>query len=415
MQRVLLLIPSTSYRARDYLDAARRLGVEMVVGSNHRQALDAYSGGRSLALAFTPIGEGVARILEYARQYPLRAVIGTDDETAVLAAVASKVLRLPHNDPESVATARDKHRFRQAMARGGVRSPWFRRISPGEDIEEIARSSRYPCVLKPLNLSASRGVIRADDAAGFIAASGRIRRILGNANGPAHAPGGDSILVEAFIPGREVALEGLLERGRLRMLALFDKPDPLDGPYFEETIYITPSRLPEARQREIAAEVGRAARALGLREGPVHAELRVDESGVWMVELATRTIGGLCSRVLRFAPGVTLEELVLRHALAQPTEDLARCANAAGVMMIPIPRAGRLRGVAGLDAARSVPAIDGVTISVATGDWLVPLPEGDRYLGFIFATADAPADVETALRRAHQKLEIDIESAAACA
>jgi biotin carboxylase len=413
VQRVLLLIPSTSYRARDYLDAARRLDVEIVVGSDHRQALEKFSGGRSLALEFTPIGEGVARILEYARRFPLRAIIGTDDETAVLAAAASKVLRLPHNDPESVAIARDKHRFRQAMARGGVRSPWFRRISLDEDLEATARSISYPCVLKPLNLSASRGVIRADDAAGFVAASRRIRNILGTTNAAAHAKPGDSILVEAFIPGREVALEGLLERARLRTLALFDKPDPLDGPYFEETIYVTPSRLPEVRQREITAEVDRAACALGLREGPVHAELRVNDAGVWMLELAARTIGGLCSRVLRFAPGVTLEELVLRHALAQPTDHLTRHGDAAGVMMIPIPHAGRLRAVAGLDAARSIPAIDDVIISVTIDDWLVALPEGDRYLGFIFATGDSPAEVEGALRRAHRQLAFDIERAAA--
>ena len=408
MPRALLLIPSTSYRARDYLEAARRLDIEIVVGSDHSQALEAFSAGRSLALEFSPIGEGVARILEYAHRFPLRAIIGTDDETAVLAAAASKVLRLPHNDPESVVLTRDKHRFRQAMARAGVRSPWFRRIALDEDIEATARSISYPCVLKPLNLSASRGVIRADDEAGFVAASRRIRGILRDANSPDRASPGHSILVEAFIPGQEVALEGLLERGRLRPLALFDKPDPLDGPYFEETLYVTPSRLPQDLQREITTEVARAASALGLSEGPVHAELRVNDGGVWMIEMAARTIGGLCSRVLRFALGVTLEELVLRHALAQPTDDLTRNGDAAGVMMIPIPRAGRLRSIGGLDAARSVSAIDDVIISVAIDDWLVPLPEGDRYLGFIFATAVTPADVEKALRRAHQLLVFDI-------
>lgn len=390
------------------MDAARRLGIKAVVASDHRQALQPFSGGHSFTLEFSPIGEGVARILEYARQFPLRAVIGTDDETALLAAAASKVLRLPHNDPESVAITRDKHRFRQALARAGVRCPWFRRIALDQEPEAAAASISYPCVLKPLNLSASRGVIRADDAAGFVAAFGRIRRILHAGNQPDYANPGNAILVEAFIPGREVALEGLLERGRLRPLALFDKPDPLDGPYFEETIYVTPSRLPEASQREIAAEVGRAANALGLREGPVHAELRINDAGIWMVEMAARTIGGLCPRMLRFAPGVTLEELVLRHALALPTDDLVRHGDAAGVMMIPIPRAGRLRAISGIDAARAIAAIDDVIISVAIDDRLVPLPEGDRYLGFIFASAGAPAAVEAALRHAHERLVFDI-------
>lgn len=391
------------------MEAARRLDIEVVVGSNHQPFLTESWGRHTLSLAFSPLGEGVARILEYSHRFALQAIIGTDDETALLAAAASRVLRLLHNDPQSVAITRDKYRFRQVLAQSGLRSPWFRRISPDEDLDAAARSSGYPCVLKPLELSASRGVIRVDDAAGFVAASRRIRRILRGAHGRVDERTVDAILVEAFIPGREVALEGLLERGHLRTLALFDKPDRLDGPYFEETIYVTPSRLPEARQREISAELDRAARAIGLREGPVHAELRINDAGAWMIEMAARTIGGLCSRGFRFARGVTLEELVLRHALGLPTADLTRAEAAAGVMMIPVPRAGRLRGVAGLDAARSVSAIDEVIISAAIGDWLLPLPEGDRYLGFIFASADAPSEVEAALRQAHQRLSFCIE------
>ena len=411
MERVLLLIPSTSYRARSYLEAARRLGIELVIGSDHRQVLDGASGGRALAIEFSPVGEGVSQILDYAHRFPLNAIIGTDDDTAVLAAAAAKALRLPHNDPNSVALTRDKYRFRQALALEGVRSPWFKRVSLDGELAAEAQSMRYPCVLKPLNASASRGVIRVDDAAGFITACGRIRRMFANA-GPGHAGGGQSILVEAFIPGAEVALEGLLEKGHLRLLALFDKPDPLDGPYFEETIYVTPSRLPPVLQRDIAAEAARAAAALGLRHGPVHAEMRLNDEGVWMVEMAARTIGGLCSRTLRFAPGVTLEELILRHALSLPTGHLARYGDASGVMMIPIPREGRLNAVSGLDAARASRAIDDVIISVPIGDWIRPLPEGDRYLGFIFASAGAPEAVERALRHAHGQLGFEIDQSA---
>lgn len=387
------------------------MGIELVVGSDHRQVLEAASGSRSLAIEFSPVGEGVSQILEYAQRHPLRAVVGTDDDTAVIAATASRALRLPHNAPRSVALTRDKHGFRQALTRAGVRSPWFKRVSLEGDLAAEARSMRYPCVLKPLSASASRGVIRADDAAGFIAAARRIGRMLASA-GPANAGRDRSILVEGFIPGREVALEGLLDDGRLRTLALFDKPDPLDGPFFEETIYVTPSRLPEDRQREIAAEAASAADALGLRHGPIHAELRINEDGAWMVEMAARTIGGLCSRILRFAPGVTLEELILRHALGRPTGHLARYGDACGVMMIPIPRQGWLRGIRGLDAARASQAVEDVIISVPLGDWIRPLPEGDRYLGFIFASAATPEAVESALRLAHGQLAFDIEPAA---
>lgn len=412
VKRVLLLIPSTSYRAGRYLEAARRLGVEIVVGSDRRQATESFAAGRSVTLEFVPIGEGVARILELALRHPFDAIIGIDDETTVLAAVASRALRLSHNDPASVKLTRDKFRFRQALKRAGMRSPWFRRISLDDERASLARSLPYPCVIKPLNLSASRGVIRADDEADFLRGCERIERIVRSVEGAGGVHGMDAILVEGFVPGDEFAVEGLLERGRFRPLALFDKPDPLDGPYFEETLYVTPSRLAEERQREIEAEVARASRAVGLREGPVHAEVRINERGVWMVELASRSIGGECSRVLRFAANATLEELILRNALGESSDGLALRRQAAGVMMIPILHAGRLRGVRGLGAARSLPMIDDVLVSVPIDDWVFPLPEGDRYLGFIFASGCSPGDVERALRAAHAQLEFDIVSEA---
>ncbi|HSD28965.1 MAG TPA: ATP-grasp domain-containing protein, partial [Vicinamibacteria bacterium] len=218
-----------------------------------------------------------------------------------------------------------------------------------------------------------------------------------------------------FIPGREVALEGLLVGGELHVLALFDKPDPLDGPYFEETIYVTPSRLSPDVQLAIAAEARWAARALGLAEGPVHAELRVNDEGPWMIELAARTIGGLCSRTLRFGAGLSLEELVIRHALGIELDSLERERQPAGVMMIPIPRAGVLRAVRGREAALAVPGIEEATISAHVGQELVPLPEGSRYLGFLLARADSPEAVEEALRAAHRRLDFDIDTSGSAA
>ena len=255
--------------------------------------------------------------------------------------------------------------------------------------------------MKPLGLSASRGVIRADDAAEFVSAAKRIAAILGREDA--------AFLVEEFIPGGEVALEGLLVGGRLEVLALFDKPDPLDGPFFEETIYVTPSRHRAALQAQIAETAAAACGALGLTEGPVHAELRFNRAGVWLIELSPRSIGGLCARSLSFGAGVPLEDLVLRHALGLPLESLAREDRAAGVMMIPIPKAGRLRAVEGLAAARELAGIVDLVISIPLGQDVVPLPEGDRYLGFIFAKADEPARVEETLRQAEALLDFHID------
>ena len=408
MARLLLLIPTTSYRVGDFLKAACGLDVEVTVGSNRRQVLEKYSEGRTITLDFKNLEKGVKQIVDYARQYPLRAIIAVDEETTVLAAKASKALGLPHNSPGAVETAANKYRLRTVLAEAGLPSPGFTLVPLEDNPAEAANRVDYPCVLKPLGLSASRGVIRADDSAAFATAFQRIAEILKYPD--AESPGGvgDYVLVEDYIPGTEVALEGLLDHGRLNVLALFDKPDPLEGPYFEETIYITPSRLPAPIQHAVTEITARALIAVGLHDGPIHAELRINEKGPVIIELAARSIGGLCSRVLRFGMGIPLEELILRHALGLPIVSLEREALPAGVMMIPIPRAGPLRQVRGLEGARSVPGIEDVTITIPLGQEVVPLPEGSKYLGFIFARERTPQMVEAALRNAHSRLEFVI-------
>ena len=406
--RLLLLLPTTTYRASAFLRAAQRLGIDVVVGSDQRQALPA--PGRALTLNFLRPESAVADIVDFAGTRPLRAVVGVDDEGVLLAALASEALGLPHNSVASVRATRHKHEMRAALAGAGLPSPRYRVFSTEDDPAEVCGSVAYPCVLKPVFLSASRGVIRADGPEAFIAAFRRIAAILAEPRTAARGGGvARTILVEDYIPGGEVALEGLLVKGDLKTLALFDKPDPLKGPFFEETLYVTPSRLPEDLQEEVERQTGAAARAVGLREGPVHAELRFNEAGVWVVEVAARSIGGLCSRALRFGTGMSLEGVILRHAAALPMRSLRRDRRAAGVMMMPIPRRGALREVRGLEAARQTPGVEGVTITVPLDREVVPLPEGDRYLGFLFARGGGPDGVEEALREAYRRMEIIIE------
>jgi biotin carboxylase len=405
--RLLLLVPTTSYRIGDFLRAAERLDVDVAVGSDQQGVLAQFSHGRTLSVAIKNIDRGVAQIASYNDDHPLAAIIGIDQETTLLAATASAALGLGHNSPASVEAAGDKHRFRSRLANSGLPVPWFTLLSLSDDPAALARQMPYPVVLKPLALSASRGVIRADDPDQFVAAFTRIQAILAKTDSQGQAA--SHILAEDYIPGQEVALEGLLENGRLRVLALFDKPDPLEGPYFEESLYITPSRLPDNVQADIATAASQGVATLGLREGPVHAELRINDDGIWLIEVAARSIGGLCSRALEFGAGGQLEDLIIRHALGLPPGIGDRAHAASGVMMIPIPAAGTLCQVNGQEAARAVPGIQEVTISIPLGDVLVPVPEGNRYLGFIFAAGDTPAAVEAALRDAHDKLEFRID------
>src|SRR5213593_3116489 len=387
MARLLLLLPTTTYRTQAFVDAATKLGVDLVCASERPSTLEERAPDNLITVDFADPDGAAETLARFASCRPLDAVVAVDDLTTVVA-----------------AAARNKHEMRRRLGAAGVPAPRFRRVPLSADPARVAREAEYPCVLKPLALSASRGVIRADDPDGFVAAFRRIAAILARDDVGLSGELAEALLVEEFIPGREVALEGLLTAGGLQTLALFDKPDPLDGPFFEETIYVTPSRLPAATQARIADVTLRACAALGLTEGPVHAELRVNDAGPWVVEVAARSIGGLCSRTLRFGTGMTLEELILRHALGWKIDSFDRERQAAGVMMIPIPRAGRLVAVRGQDAAEDLPGVEEIAITAHLGQELIPLPEGWQYLGFIFARGDSPEEVERALRRAHARL-----------
>src|SRR5690348_97712 len=403
-KRLMLLLSPSTYRASAFLEAARKLDVEIVRCLDVPEPL-AEQWRVPVAADFSDAETATRSIVAYGTEHPVDAIVAVDDSATILAARAAAALDLPHNPPEAAEAARDKGIMRDLFARHSVPSPVYRRFPLAEDPRRIAAQVTYPCVVKPLRLSGSRGVIRADDPDQLVAAFERLKRIL---LGDGNILEQTDILVEDFIPGVEVALEGLLTAGELHVLAIFDKPDPLDGPFFEETIYVTPSRLPDAAQRAIADCAARAPAAIGLRDGPVHAELRVNERGPWMLEIAGRSIGGLCSTILEFGSGMCLEELILRHAVGEEIISVERDQHAAGVMMIPIPAAGMLKAVHGVEEAAAVPLVTGVEITAKLNHPLIPLPEGASYLGFIFARGETAAEVEEAIRRAHHCLRFDI-------
>ena len=411
-QRLLLLIPTTTYRTEDFVEAARSLDVDLVIASDRPNVMSGEFPDHLLTLPFSDPIAAVREIRGYAARRPLDAVVPVDDATTVVASAIGQALGLRANPLAAAQATRNKAVMRELLARAAVPSPTFTRVALADDPRTRAPRVNYPCVLKPLVLAASRGVIRADDEAEFVVAFERIRAILGAPDVAEVGEGTDAILVEGFVPGSEVALEGLLEDGRLHTLALFDKPDPLDGPFFEETVYVTPSRLPEVTQAAVAETAARAARALGLTDGAVHCELRLRPAAAGpepvVLAIAARSIGGLCGRTLRFGTGMSLEELILRRALGRPIASMERERAAAAVMMIPIPRGGILEEVGGLDEARAVPHIEDVTISLHKGQEVVPLPEGSRYLGFIFSRADTPVEAEASLREAHRHLHFVI-------
>ena len=401
--RLVLVLPDTTYRAPDFLEAARAVGAEVVVATNAQPTLRDTMGSAALTIRTDEPERAGREIAEHARTGWIDGVVGVDDRGVEAAAVAQGLLGLPHNPLAAVRRAGRKDRQREALAAGGVAQPAFALAQPDDDVAALAAGVGVPCVVKPTTRSGSQGVLRADTPEQAEAAAARVRRIL--AEHTADDPD-QPLLVEAFAPGAEVAVEGLLRGGRLELLAVFDKPDHPDGPTFAETIYATPTRLPDPVVGRLRRQIAAAAEALGLREGPVHAEARVADGHVTVLELAARSIGGLCSRSLRFGAGVSLEEVIVRHALGLPAEPARRELAASGVLMVPIPERGVLEAVEGVEAARALPGVEGVELTLTPGQETLPVPEGDRYLGFAFARGATPEDVTAALRAVQRTLVV---------
>ena len=400
--RLLLIAPPNSYRTVSYLEAARRRGIDALVASEGRFSLvSEIADGLHIDLQDPAALE---QLLAANAARPFAGVVATDDASVELGSRIAEALGLPHNPPRAAQYSRRKDLSRKALAAAGVPVPEFRLLDLTREHASQLEDLVYPVVVKPLALSASRGVIRADNTVELQAAIGRVESILaGEATRERFVT--TQLLIEAFVTGPEVALEGLLHKGRLDVLALFDKPDPLEGPYFEETYYIAPSRHDAQIQARITQRVEQACKALGLSEGPVHAELRIRAGDGVIMEVASRTIGGECARLLQFGTGQGLEDLVIAHAVGRPLP-VKPPEGGAGVLMIPIPQGGILRRIEGITAARAVPGIEEILINIREGYELVPLPEGASYLGFMFARAETPAEAETALRAAHAKLKI---------
>lgn len=408
-KRILILASKLGYQTRAFAEAAENLGVDVLFGTDRCHRLEDPWGDQALALHFESPREAADAISHTLRDNPPHAILALGDRPTTAAAYASQAFGIPGNPPEAVEICRSKLRQREALAKAGLPVPQFFSFAATDDVASLAARVKFPCVVKPTMLAASQGVIRANDAAEFVRAVNQIRALFTSPEiGALRERGLDQLLAESYVPGKEVAIEGLLDGGTLLVLAIFDKPDPLEGPYFEETIYVTPSRLPSAQQNALRECAARSATALGLVTGPVHAEFRINEDGPWVLELAPRPIGGLCARALRFGEGrMSLEELLVRHALELGNTDVEREKQASGVMMIPVPRSGIFEGVRGIEDAEKVHGVDEIRITARLHDYIAAWPEGSSYLGFIFAHGTAPEEAESALRAAHAKVQFD--------
>lgn len=414
MRRVLLLSTTTGYQLRSFDEAAARVGVELIFATDRCHQLEDPWRDRAIAVRFHEEPQALETIAIEAARAPFHGILAVGDRPAVLAARAAARLGLRGNSPSAAAASGNKRETRARFECAGLPAPWHLPVSIRSDASVLADDAlvEYPCVLKPLGLSGSRGVIRANTPEEFVAAFDRIRALLDRVDvRTMRTDSDDLLLIEGFVPGREVAVEGVLTNGALQIFAIFDKPDPLNGPFFEETIYVTPSALGAPTQVKVTAAVQQATQALGLRHGPIHAECRIGSDWIVVLEVAARPIGGLCSKALRFEGAVSLEEILLRHAIGEDITSRWLEPSGSAVMMIPIPKRGILKSTNGEALARAVKHVEEVIITAKRDQLLEPLPEAGSYLGFIFARAGSPAAAEAAVREAHRRLSFSIDPA----
>jgi predicted ATP-grasp superfamily ATP-dependent carboligase len=413
-RRILLFTAKLGYQTRAFDAAAKKLGVELVFVTDRCHQLDDPWHDSAVPVRFEAPEEAAYAVMVEQSGQRVDGVLALGDRPTLAAAFAARGFGIAHNHPASVEACRSKLRMREVFRDAGLPTPWFRSVPLQAIPEPALMGITYPCVLKPVSLSASQGVVRVNNREEFLSAASRLKRLLESAEIQAtREPNLDRMIVEEYLPGREVAVEGLLTEGEIRVLAIFDKPDPLEGPYFEETIYVTPSRLAQTEQELIKKSFTEATRALGLAHGPVHGEFRMNDHGVWPIEVAARSIGGLCARALRFQvederEPIGLEELLLRHALNLPGREAPRETAASGVLMIPVPTSGILEKVEGADEARRVAGVTALEITARWHDYIAAWPEGSSYLGFLFARGDTPVEAESALREGHEKLNFKL-------
>ncbi len=400
MPTVIVILPSGTYRAQDFVKAADSLGIDLVVASEQPPPMD--MGDRYLQIDCSDPHLAAEALADLADRVLVDGVVAADDPGVVTAALTAKRLGLPGNPPEGASATRDKLAMRRLLAAGEVPQPRFAPLPPEADAGDVAAEIGFPAVIKPADRTASQGVIRVDGPDEATRAAERIRRIVGDDE--------TTLVVEEYVAGAEIAIEGLVHDGDLQVLATFDKPDTSEGPYFPETIFVTPSRLDQARLAGVTRQAGAAVRALGLRTGPVHIEMRVSETRAWIIEVAARSIGGLCSRSLNFGlMGTSLESLILRNSLGLDVGHLRREPVASGVLMLPNPGTGVVAGVLGEAETRALDGVTGIDLTVVPGTPISAAPEGDRYLGFVYARAATPELVEETLRKAMITLEVQLE------
>lgn len=394
MDRQILFVKGSRACVREEsLTAARQLGL------------------RPTTVAVQPPEQAIEQALRLHEQTSIGAVLGYEEDATLTVAHIAAALGLPAHPVAAAEAALDKPMMKQRFAAAGIPAADFIVAADEDEAVAWAEAGGYPVVVKPCRGSASQGVIRANDEHTLRQAYRRLRRIirdheLDNGGRPPSAH-----LVERYLPGSELSCELLLQYGAPEVITEFGKPLPLTGPYFEESIYLTPPALGAALRREVHELSMAAAKALGFYHGPAHCEIRLTPDGPKVLEIAGRLLGGACAGSFRDRLGEDLDALLLRSALGEritlpaPADD----APTVGALMIPVPGEGRVVAVRGDDGARRVPGVRDVSLQTEPGEIVVPFPEQACYaVGFVSASGPDEAAVVGSLGQAAAQISLEL-------
>ena len=381
MKKLLLVIPENSYKSNDFVTSAEKLDLDFLVITDSQQV----SGQFSDTVIIHSFDEELENDVKEKLQ-DVTHILPVDHSALKFSAYLVDLLKAKGNNTKSINTAMNKFESRKifnSISEIKIQNAIVKKI---EDIE-IFINENGTSVLKPIYGTASKSVIKVES---FQENKAEVEKLMQDCSD-------QDLIIEEFVDGSEYALEGNLINSELNKIVIFDKPINYKEPYFEESIYIAPTEIPDKTQKEIVNLIGKACKKLGLENGPVHVEFKIHNKEIFIIEINPRMIGGLCSRCLSFGLFKTsLEEIALHAFLNNELKSIDLLSNFVGVLMIPTPISGKFISI-NKNELESIPNVSGVEITVSENSNLLEPPFGDKYLGFVFSQGDSKEKVMESL------------------
>ncbi len=369
MKKLLLVIPENSYKSNDFVVAAEKLGIDFLIITDSEQVSSKFSDTVIINKFDAELNKNNLKKLK-----DVTHVLPVDHSALKFSGYLVDLLEVKGNKLESINLSMNKYESRKifnSLLDIKVNNEIIKNI---DDVNTFINKNGTS-VLKPIYGTASKSVLKINNVEKN---KEQIEKLMQDCFD-------QDLVIEEYIDGKEYALEGTIINSELKKIVIFDKPVEYKHPYFEESIYITPSELSSEAEKRVVSIVDKACKKIGLEDGPVHVEFKINENQIFIIEINPRMIGGLCSRCLSFGLfKVSLEEIILHAFMNNELKNIELLNNYVGVLMIPTPKSGKFISI-NKEELENIPNISNVEITVPEGSDLLEPPYGDKYLGFAFS------------------------------